>query len=349
MITRRLRDHFFAAYRFSPYKWAVRPVSRERTRALPICRRARFSRGVAGHRHDVVDLLALEVREQLGAGKAAVQPHPERGRRKGGAQLAQQAAQDPRGAAPGGRVAGPQHRGHRELLGLVVEGHRRHHGQVTPRVVVAVEERELLLAVGGVVRGIEIDGDPRRTPFEPAPLVLDHGVGQHVRHVAQGRPPDDVLEPRERRLRGQRRAGQRVALEQQLVDGVVGQPGGVVAVGVATGQAEHALANQLDRLMPDLAGLALVDQTAGQPSRQPQVGIDALEQDRPAIRTGVGGVEAGHDWLREPLALEGDLRYTGCGHRASSHLCIETPEHRFYSTIEGLGGSCVSSFANFPG
>jgi hypothetical protein len=43
------------------------------------------------------------------------------------------------------------------------------------------------------------------------------------------------------------------------------------------------------------------------------------------------------------------LRYTGCGHRASSHLCLETPEHRFYSTVEGLGGSFVSSFANFAG
>src|SRR5207249_12072745 len=86
-----------------------------------------------------------------------------------------------------------------------------------------------------------------------------------------------------------------------------------------------------------------------QPLGKPQVGIDALQQDGPAIRAGVGRVEAGDDRLREPLALEGDLRYTGCGHRASSCECREARRHRFYSTFERLGGSSVSSFTNNPG
>ena len=40
------------------------------------------------------------------------------------------------------------------------------------------------------------------------------------------------------------------------MDGVVGQPGGVVAIGVAAGEAEDPLSKQLERLMPDLARLA---------------------------------------------------------------------------------------------
>ena len=143
---------------------------------------------VAGHRHDVLDLLLLEEREQLRVGKAPVQPDPKRRRRKGGAQLAQQPPQDPPGPPRGRGVARPQHRGHRELLGLVVEGHRRHDRQVAPRVVVAVEERELLLAVGRVVGGVQVDRDAGRPALEPPPLGLDHRVGQHVRHVAQRRP-----------------------------------------------------------------------------------------------------------------------------------------------------------------
>lgn len=58
-----------------------------------------------------------------------------------------------------------------------------------------------------------------------------------------------------------------------------------------------------------LVCLALVDQAPGEPLRQAQVSIDALEQDHAAIRTGVGRVEAGNDRSCEPLALDGDLRW----------------------------------------
>ena len=43
------------------------------------------------------------------------------------------------------------------LFRLVVEGHEPEQRQIARRVVVPVEERELLLAVGGVVGGIEVD------------------------------------------------------------------------------------------------------------------------------------------------------------------------------------------------
>jgi hypothetical protein len=186
-------------------------------------------------------------------------------------------------------------------------------------------------------------------PLPPPALLLDYGIGQHVRHVAQLRPAHRVLEPRQGRLRGQGRPGDRIALDQQLVDRVVGQARGVVAVGVATHQPEDALADQLEGLMPDLARLALVDQTAGQLLGQSQVGIDALQQNRATVRTGVRLVEAGHDRLRKSLAPEGDLGYTGCSHRASSFVCGRASRHRFYSTDERLGGSSLSSFVNFPG
>ena len=109
-----------------------------------------------------------------------------------------------------------------------------------------------------------------------------------------------VLEPRQRRLRAEGRARERIAVHQQLVDRIVGQPGGVVAVGVAAGQAEHALAQQLEELMPDLARLPRVAEGVGQSLRQAELGVDRLEQDGAAIRTGVGHVEARDDRLRNP-------------------------------------------------
>ncbi len=89
----------------------------------------------------------------------------------------------------------------------------------------------------------------------------------------------------------------RIAIHEQFVDRVVGHPGGVVAVGVATGDAKHALPEQLERLVLDLARLAPVDQARGHALGQLQLGIEALQQHRPAVRAGVRHVEAGDDRL----------------------------------------------------
>jgi hypothetical protein len=51
--------------------------------------------------------------------------------------------------------------------------------------------------------------------------------------------------------------GEGIAIEQELVDGVVGQAGGGgVGIRVAAGQAEDPLADQVDDIVLDLAGLA---------------------------------------------------------------------------------------------
>src|SRR5439155_27257227 len=135
----------------------------------------------------------------------------------------------------------------------------------------------------------------------------------------------------------------------ELVDRVVGQPGGVVAVGVAAGEAKEALPEQFERLMPNLARLAVVLETRRQPLGQPELGVDPLEQERPPIGAGVRLIEGGDNRLSFRIEVERDLRYTVCSHRASSFECLEARRHRFYSTCERLGGSFLSSFANLPG
>ena len=305
---------------------------------------------IAGQPDQVLDPLGLqEVQERI-AGKAPVQAHTQARPRKGCPQLGEQAAQQadrPAGGRPGAR---PQHGGHQVLDPLGVERQGGDERQVAPGVVVPVEERQLLLPVGGVVGGIEVDRDPPHGPAREAPLVAaDHRVGQGLAQGVQRAAPHAILEPRQRGLRAERRAREWIAVHQQLVDRIVDQPGRVVAVGVATGHAEHALAQQLQELMPHLARLPRIGEGVGQSFRQAERGIDRLEQDGAPIRTGVGHVEARDDGLGILLEPEGRLRYTVCSHRASSRWCVETLRHRFYSTFARLDGPSLSFFANNPG
>jgi len=133
------------------------------------------------------------------------------------------------------------------------------------------------------------------------------------------------------------------------VDRVVRHPRGVVAVGVATGEPEDPLPEQLERLMLDLARLPRIGEARGHTLGQPELGIDPLEQDRAAVGAGVLRVEGRDDRLPFRIEVERDLRYTVCRHRASSSWSAEASCHRFYRTPEGLGGSSLSSFVNYPG
>ena len=252
--------------------------------------------------------------------------------------------------APGRRPRPrPQQRGHHVLDGLGVERHRGHQGQIAPGVVVAVEERELLLPVGRIVGRIEIDRDEPHARAQARVVVAQHGVGHSRPQPVEVGPAHGVLEPRQRGLRPQGRPVERIALEQQLVDRVVDQPGGIVAVGVATGQPEDALPQQIPERVRDLAELAPVADRAGQAPGQPELLVGQLQQQGAAVGAGVRLVEARDDRLGNPVDLQRALRYTSCGHRASSVSRGQAPQHRFSRTLEELGGCFVSSFTHNPG
>ena len=55
----------------------------------------------------------------------------------------------------------------------------------------------------------------------------------------------------------------RVPPEQQLVDGVVGQAVGIVAIGMTARDAEDPLADQVRERVPNLPSGALVEQSTG--------------------------------------------------------------------------------------
>ena len=133
----------------------------------------------------------------------------------------------------------------------------------------------------------------RRTLRRRAPVAIQHGLEQRLAQRQQLAARDVVLEPRQRRLRGQCVAGDGIAAEQQLVDRIVGEPRGVVGVLVAERQAVDALAEQIRQAVTHLAGLALIDERRGESRDQAEASIGGLEQHRAAVRAGVGDVEGG--------------------------------------------------------
>ncbi len=140
-------------------------------------------------------------------------------------------------------------------------------------------------------------------------MPLDDPHRQLARQLVESGPADTVLEPRDRRLRGQRLAGDRVPPEQQLVDRVVGEVVGVVAIGMAVGNAEDPLAEQLRQRVPDLPELPPVHQTPGETRYQPIHALRRLEQDGAAIGTRVLAVERRDEGLVEEIRKEDSLWY----------------------------------------
>ena len=116
----------------------------------------------------------------------------------------------------------------------------------------------------------------------------------------------------------------RIAPEQQLVDGIVGKPRGVVGVVVAERQAVDALAEKVRERVPHLAGLALIDERGRQSRDQAQTSLCRREQDRTAIGAGVGHIERRRqrpvEQLREQNTLCGKV-----GHEKTSVLGRKAP------------------------
>ncbi len=100
-------------------------------------------------------------------------------------------------------------------------------------------------------------------------------------------------------MRSQGRARQRVPVEQQLMDRVVGQVVGIVAIGMTARDAEDPLADQVRERVPNLPRGALVGQTPGERLDQAVHTFSRLEQDGAAVGTRVLLVERGDEGLVE--------------------------------------------------
>lgn len=300
---------------------------------------------VLGHPDDVqhVGLFGEEV-EDLRCGEAAIEPHEDLDTREGGPESRQDPGEHPDGAVEDRCIAGPQERGTEVLIRFVVKGQERDHRQVAPGVVVAVEERELLGTVGRVVGRIQIDGDPATLPAQSEAVMIDDRVQQGQPEPDEISAAEPVLKPGDRRLGSDVVTGNRIAVQEELVDGITGQPGGIVAIRVTAGQTVDPLAEEFAQGMGNLAGLAVVGQHGGETIDQPDLPVRSLQEKRTTVRTGVGLVKEGVDWLGKN-GLEKDTLCRGRlhGQKASVRLkdVSTTP---FYH----IGAFLLGAFVNYP-
>jgi hypothetical protein len=138
-------------------------------------------------------------------------------------------------------------------------------------------------------------------------MPLDDDLTEAFSDAQEILAADDVLEARQRGLRGKSIAIERVSLEEHLVDGIVTEAGGIVGVGIAAGDGEDPLTEKLDEFVVDLAGLPSVAKAFGKALRQSQLPIGGLEQDGAAVGATPALVEAGDEGLVEEIRKEQPL------------------------------------------
>ena len=188
---------------------------------------------VAGQAEDVVDAVVLAPRHGLGPSVVAVPPECEPGARPVPADAPHQVLQQGADLGARGRLAGAQENRHRLAALHMVDMHR----QEAPRVVMGVEQRQLLAAVHRVAGVVDVQRDRRwRGIGKAAAEDVDQG-GRHARHLdARGR----VLQTAHGGLGTQVAAALRRPADGQLEQRIVAQGVAVVGVFITAGDREHA-------------------------------------------------------------------------------------------------------------
>ena len=92
-----------------------------------------------------------------------------------------------------------------------------------------VEQRQLLMAVRGIVGGVQIDGDAPRPSVQAPRVPFHHAVGQRFPHPVQLFAIHRVFKPRQRRLRSQIRPLDGIASQQQFVNRITADLSWIIA------------------------------------------------------------------------------------------------------------------------
>ena len=163
--------------------------------------------------------------------------------------------------------------------------------------------------MGRVVSRIEIDRDAPRPAVQPTLVSVHEADGEFPSHRVELGAAHAVLKSRDRRLRRQRQALDRIAIEQQLLDRIVGQPVRVVGVGIPARDPEDTLRHELVHGVRDLGRGPAVGETRGQGRGQAESGVRRFQQNRAAIRARMGLIERRHQGPVEQIRKQHSLWY----------------------------------------
>ncbi len=198
---------------------------------------------------------------------------------------AHQPAQEGAGLPPARPLGGAQHGGDRAPLAV------EHHDRLEAvRVVVGVEQSQLLIAMNSIEGVVDVEHDaPRHLP-EAGAVEPDHGP----RHAQQGPCPGQVLQARDSRLRAERVAT-RQTVQSQLEGRVMAQAVGVVAVLVAGRDHQHAATQDLGNTVPDPFRQTRISNAGGKAFGHAEPLLDLTQGQHAGVGGELPAVEAGDD------------------------------------------------------
>jgi hypothetical protein len=150
-------------------------------------------------------------------------------------------------------------------------------------IVIGVEQPQLLAAMGGIERIVDVKNDPARHVAEAVAVEIDHGIA----HAQQSALVRQVLQSRDRRLRTQCTVF-RQASHGQLEHRIMPQRISIIAVFVARGDHQHAEADDFVDLVGDLFRYTRVGDAARHASGDAKPLFDLPQSQK----TAVGGQQA---------------------------------------------------------
>ncbi len=152
----------------------------------------------------------------------------------------------------------------------------------------AVEEPELLAAVHRIEGVVDVEDDALGHLLERRAVEVHQGG----RHAQQGANVGHVLQPGDRRLRGEMVVGRRDPL-RHLEHRILAKAGRIVAVLVAGRDHHHAETDHVGQRMGDQIGIARVRDAPCQPLRNAKPALDLAQHQHAGVRRQRTAVETG--------------------------------------------------------
>src|SRR5581483_9963800 len=223
---------------------------------------------------------------------------------KRGLQARNQAGQHGYDAGVTGGVPRPQPC-RQQTTGVALEDQ---HGVIHVLTIGAVEETELLLAVSGIVGGIDVEQDLAALPHLLA-TDADEDFQQGIIQTHQVARQRGVLPAAERGLGAERIAQGLVG--DDLQHRIVAQTVGVVGVFVSGDDLVDALPQQRQRVVPDAIVLSRIAEEQGQVAGQMMALIEGSQRQQTGVAGDLAASEVSVDGL---MTVEGEaqLWYTKC-------------------------------------
>ena len=127
--------------------------------------------------HHVFHLGFIQVIQNFRGGEGAIQPHTHTRFGEVTTHPLHHSTQYPQSCSRRCRIARLQHRGQQKLFLLLVKAHKGQQRQVAPMSVMTIEKRKLLFPMGGIIGGIDVEGDPLSTLLQSPLLTRQYRIG----------------------------------------------------------------------------------------------------------------------------------------------------------------------------